>query len=360
MDNFLLPFWIFFVFINSHYCFGSTFAEQGVEDLETARIKWDGIVKSLDVPLDYSYGYSDTQEDNVIVTVEADNVSTVKPYWYGKDEIVKNISTYFTVEDLFDHIESSFNDSVVTDVAATYDTTLGYPSGITITYSDETSISHRISPLTFYTLIQRDLDTHRQLWEGYSMVDYDYTSQVSCFCFQSFTTPKRVEVRAGEVVATTDMETNETSEEFISLQMAFDDVQVAIDNRYHRIDVTFNATLGYPSSSSYDIDPGMADEEHSVTIFDVINMGIVTNPLPQEIVKGGQATTLSSIETSADETIVTSADENIPPANQQVENITTNNVMNGIESDAVMSHGRYGQLQTLSYLLCSFFGMIFI
>ena len=35
-------------------------------------------------------------------------------------------------------------------------------------------------------------------------------------------------------------------------------------------------------------------------------------------------------------------------------------IKNGIESVVVMSHGNYGQIQTLSYLLCLLFGIMII
>jgi hypothetical protein len=366
MEYLLLPFWISFFFITSH-CFGFTYGEKDVEgDLETAKAKWDGIVESLDVPLDYSYGYStDIQGNNVIVTVEDDNVTSVRSYWFGNDDMVDDVgSTYFTVEGLFDLIENSIADPKVIDMVVEYDTALGYPSDITITHSEtvgNNTTSHRIEPMTFYTLIQRDLDTYRQLWDESLMVDYDYTSQVSCFCLPSFTTPKRVEVRAGEIVSTTDTETNEFSEEFVSLIEAFDNVQVAIDNRYHRIDITFDRTLGYPSSYSYDIDPGMADEEQSVEIFDVINMGVVMDPpLSQVAAEGGQDLIIEESEESSSTLSPTTKSPIATPVTIPQDTTTTIAIKNGIESVAVMSHGNYGQIQTLSYLICSLFGIIII
>jgi hypothetical protein len=362
MEYLLLPLWISFFFITSH-CFGFTYGEEDVGgDLETAKAKWDSIVEYLDIPLDYSYGYSiDIQGNNVIVTVEDNIVTSVRSYWFGNDGIVDDVgSTYFTVEGLFDLIESSIADPEVIDMGVKYDTALGYPSGITITHNEtvgNTTTSHRIEPMTFYTLIQQDLNSYRRLWDDSLMVDYDYTSQVSCFCMPSFTTPKHVEVRAGEIVSTTNMKTHDFSEEFVSLTESFDNVQVAIDNRYYRIDITFNRALGYPSSYSYDINPGMADEEQSVEIFDVINMGVVMDPpLPRAAAEFGQDL---SIETS-DESSSTFFSPIDTPATIPQDTTTNIAIKNGIESVAVMSHGNYGQIQTLSYLLCSLFGIMII
>jgi hypothetical protein len=349
MEYLLLSLWISFFFITSH-CFGFTYGEEDVGgDLETAKAKWVGIVEYLNVPLDYSYGYStDIQGDNVIVTVEDNNVISVRSYWFGNDNMVDDVgSIYFTVEGLFDLIENSIADPEVIDMVAKYDTALGYPSDITFTHSEtfgNTTTSHRIEPMTFYTLIQQELDTYRHLWDASLMVDYDYTSQVSCFCMPSFTTPKHVEVRAGEIVSTTNMETHGFSEEFVSLIESFDNVQVAIDNRYYRIDITFNRALGYPSSYSYDLNPGRADEEKSIVIFDVINMAVFMDPsLPQVAAEGGRDLSTETSDESSSATLPQDTTTNIA-------------IKNGIESVAVMSHGNYGQIQTLSYLLCSLFG----
>jgi len=263
--------------------------QQQEEKLLAAKTKWSELIESFsdaEIPINYSYGYSDGEnwDDEMIVTVEnSNNITNVRHiYYYNDDEIELDPSSYYTVEGLFELIESALNDPSLQVRSVEYDLKYGHPKEFTIIYNDvnendvigTTFISKIIDPMTFYTVLQRDLDEHKKMWNDMNFINYEYTSEVSCYCMPEFITPKRIVVENGNDVSVTDMETKEDvfpNGSYVNITELFDDIQYGIDQRYHRIDVLYDRLYGFPTRFGYDADPGMMDEEQDVTISDFIN-----------------------------------------------------------------------------------------
>jgi hypothetical protein len=277
---------------------GTSSAQEGVDGqnddallLESAKSKWEAIVTETDVPMVYSYGYvsflgiSDQGPPNesVIVFVEDETVTEVRSLYYTTDEDANpDVTNYNTIEGFFGFIEDAINDDNVTNVAVQYNEQYGYPMEITIESINATDpvvttmeSIYRLDPMTVYTFLQQDLDRNMALWTERGVADYDYTVQVSCFCFPDAVTPKRVNVLNGEIVNVTDIETGlpndeETGFTEISIMDLFQVVQDGINDRYYRIDINYNATYGFVTYVFSDVDPQMADEEIGYTVSDWI------------------------------------------------------------------------------------------
>jgi hypothetical protein len=157
--------------------------------------------------------------------------------------------------------------------------------------------------MTIYTILQDDLDKYLAMWNESSIVDYDYTVRISCFCVPAATAPKFVQVADNQIMSITDIESGTVEEEFsypTVLEM-FQNVQRSIDDKIFIIDVTYNETMGYISYYYFDVHPGLADEEVATTISDLVASGGQTGGA--EAVDDGAMTTSSP---TSSPTVITS------------------------------------------------------
>ena len=280
-----------------------------VEDVIDARLKWEALQESLG-PLDYKYLVTDITKSDAMnvptmVLVEADNVTEVEDVFFIGDEDPVP-SDFLTVNAMLDLMEEQIEDgSTVTSV---FDRTYGFPLEYTITNDDEEVVSHVIiDPMTIYSVAQQELDIHVALWTNTSTFDYDYTTRVSCFCIPSATTPKRINVRDGEIENATDIETGLEEENIIfsTIDDLFEEIQGGIDGRWIIVDAQYNDTMGYPTRFFFDVHPGLADEERATEVYDVVvfadslpdidaeisftdsDAGVVSTPRPTLVPTGG-------------------------------------------------------------------------
>ncbi|HEY9604053.1 MAG TPA: DUF6174 domain-containing protein [Allocoleopsis sp.] len=110
-----------------------------------------------------------------------------------------------------------------------------------------------------------------QKWRERNITNYRYTLRVSCFCAPEVRQPVIVEVRNGRVASIVSASTGkpvnaEFFKEYDSVPKAFNLVRDAIAKDAHRVSVTFNSTLGYPTDVNIDYSAQMADEERAFTI----------------------------------------------------------------------------------------------
>ena len=111
-----------------------------------------------------------------------------------------------------------------------------------------------------------ELDQARQRWIDSGIVNYRYTLQRSAFAPQSFTDPVRVEVRGGQVVSQTYVNTGQAiipmnTNWWTTIDGLFDILQNAYDGDADSIQVTYDPQLGFPTFASIDYVFGLADEE---------------------------------------------------------------------------------------------------
>ena len=114
--------------------------------------------------------------------------------------------------------------------------------------------------------LREEIVEHRREWEERSFRDYAFRLVRSCFCAADARGPVRVEVRRGAVTRVVYSESGDPVPDrlvhlFPSVGGLFAILLDAVDRGAARVDVEWDAELGYPSSSFIDYEPAVADEE---------------------------------------------------------------------------------------------------
>jgi hypothetical protein len=262
--------------------------------LESAKIRWEALHSQFG-PLDYKYGLVDASSrtelsSSFIVLVEEDEVTEVEPFVWSNIE--PDPANFLTVEDLFDLVDTNIERGSF--VEAIYDDVHGYPSQLTIANRNaDFIVDYAVEAMTIYTISQEELNANLALWNKTSSEDYDYNLRLSCFCVPAATFPKHIKVRGGDIDSVFELESGLESKNFFynTLESLFEEIQEAIDDRWYVISTSYNATMGYPTSVFFDVHPGLADDERTTVISDVV---ILRDP-PAELERSASPTHAPSI-----------------------------------------------------------------
>lgn len=124
--------------------------------------------------------------------------------------------------------------------------------------------THPTPPIIDDNPQQEALNKNHDLWKNTNRSTYTYTYKRMCFC-----PPEEdivVNVQYGNVVSAHYYPSDnpvmpERLDELMTVEDLFLVIQQAITDQVARLDVTYNAQLGYPERISIDVDERMADEE---------------------------------------------------------------------------------------------------
>ena len=105
-------------------------------------------------------------------------------------------------------------------------------------------------------------------------LDYDFTSQLTCYCKNDFVRPRRVIVRGGQIteVRFADGDGEDASDLLNAtptIEELFDEIAAGAESWYSLI-VNFDIDKGFPISIDIDEDSMIADEERYILISDVV------------------------------------------------------------------------------------------
>ena len=119
-----------------------------------------------------------------------------------------------------------------------------------------------------------DLERARQRWSVVRPAEYAYTLRRSCFCGPEVTRPVQITVRNGTVVELRYADTGVLVDQrwaplFPSIDGLFAIIDDAIARRAERLDLEFDATLGYPVEIDIDYSTRIADEEITYTVMGI-------------------------------------------------------------------------------------------
>ena len=110
------------------------------------------------------------------------------------------------------------------------------------------------------------LDEARARWAAADLDDYRMTLTRSCFCPEYYRGPFEVAVDDGEVTAVGFQGRELPADRVLTVDALFDLLAEAYASGAARVEVTYDATLGYPTSLYIDQDEQMADEEVGYTV----------------------------------------------------------------------------------------------
>jgi hypothetical protein len=109
------------------------------------------------------------------------------------------------------------------------------------------------------------LRTAQILWNSAGVQDYTVVVQHLCFC--GYVRPVRITVRSGAVVSSVDAETGQPVPSYATVRdiaALFTLIREAIDDGADRLEVTYDAQLGYPTFINIDYIKNAVDDELQV------------------------------------------------------------------------------------------------
>ncbi len=121
----------------------------------------------------------------------------------------------------------------------------------------------------------RTLDSQAAQWHAHNMTSYEMTLGIGCFCPFSDRMPLTVEVRDGQVISVVDSQGQPVAqddpirsygnEQLMTVDGVFDYARDAIRNA-DETTISYDPSLGFPTSLSIDQIKLAMDDEMSVTI----------------------------------------------------------------------------------------------
>ena len=124
---------------------------------------------------------------------------------------------------------------------------------------------------------KQSFEDNQQRWQAAKVNNYSYVMQQHCFCPSEYRQPMRVLVKNGNVVSATVISDEEVDKEVSSqvlqslytIQGWFGVIEDASDQNAARIDVVYDAELGFPKKIEIDMRERMVDDEQSIVISSV-------------------------------------------------------------------------------------------
>ena len=107
-----------------------------------------------------------------------------------------------------------------------------------------------------------EVQLQEQKWKKQGIIDYEFTSQISCFCQTDYTLPKTIVVKSNEILSVNgvdyaglEYETHKTIDEFFDYIKERQNQNPVIEN------LDFDSIYGFPSYIYFDISEMIADDE---------------------------------------------------------------------------------------------------
>lgn len=124
----------------------------------------------------------------------------------------------------------------------------------------------------FYRVLEKknkaseDLRKNREIWSSLNSLDYTYRFNWNCFCTPEYTQPVFITVQKNRITQVIDVESGTPLsvgdfDRYHTIDGLFDEIQKAIDQDAHQINVSYHPNSGYPVSSWIDYNQFQVDEE---------------------------------------------------------------------------------------------------
>jgi len=128
-----------------------------------------------------------------------------------------------------------------------------------------------IGDITEEEALQIELDFSEIIWQNQNIQNYTFTLQITCFCLQEYTQPKRVVVENNRVVSVEGEAIEELNDSsFRTIDGFFDYIRETLNQNPEIKTITYDSNMGYPTYIYFDISSMIADEEIGYTISDLV------------------------------------------------------------------------------------------
>ncbi|WP_455204031.1 DUF6174 domain-containing protein [Kaarinaea lacus] len=135
------------------------------------------------------------------------------------------------------------------------------------------SASCSSAPSQFST--QQQFDNAMGLWQQKTSSNYDFTLKQQCYCLDELTKPLRISVREGTIVAVKNIETAEVLpqkhwKDLYTVEAWFTVIENAIIKKAEKLEVHYDAKLGFPTTIDIDMHSRLADDNLRASITDLV------------------------------------------------------------------------------------------
>ena len=122
---------------------------------------------------------------------------------------------------------------------------------------------------TARTDAERELARNRERWASANVHDYEFDFQRSCYCVPESTERVHITVRNDEVTSVRRSRDGQPASTAVGawprVNELFEDIRRRLAEGVERLEVTYDATYGYPRSIVADVILMAADDEYSLT-----------------------------------------------------------------------------------------------
>lgn len=116
-----------------------------------------------------------------------------------------------------------------------------------------------------------NLQEQEKKWKKQGIIDYEFTSQISCFCQSDYTLPKAILVKNDEIQSINGVAyANLEYENHMTIDELFDYIEDHQNKNPVIENLEFDSVYGFPSYIYFDISEVIADDEIGYTITNFI------------------------------------------------------------------------------------------
>ena len=116
-----------------------------------------------------------------------------------------------------------------------------------------------------------NLQEQEKKWKKQGITDYEFTSQISCFCQSDYTLPKAIVVKNHEIQSINGVAyANLEYENHMTIDELFDYIEDCQNKNPVIENLEFDSVYGFPSYIYFDISEMIADDEIGYTITNFI------------------------------------------------------------------------------------------
>ena len=107
-----------------------------------------------------------------------------------------------------------------------------------------------------------ELQQAKRLWERSEVDSYTITQRISCFCIESYTRPRQIQIQNGSITQV-DGETYDPDQDpqLYTVSQFFAFIEERMSRDPYRVTLVFDPTYGFPTEAYFDYEEMIADDE---------------------------------------------------------------------------------------------------